>query len=144
MEVVAITRDLSIPLDELSFSAIRSSGPGGQHVNKVNTKVRLDFDLENSPSLNGEQKNLIRKRLAGRITKEGVLQVSSQRSRYQSKNRDDAIQRFALLLSGALHKRKMRKKTRVPAPSREKRLEAKKKRGLLKQSRGPVTGDGLS
>ena len=135
MESVEINQNLSIPLSELSFSAVRSGGPGGQNVNKVNTKVRIEFDLENSPSLTDEQKDMIRKRLRNRISGEGILQVSSQKSRHQASNREDAIHRFALLLSGALQKRKKRRKTKVPKAARQARLEDKKKRGLLKKSR---------
>jgi len=134
MESIEINRELSIPLDELVFSAVRSSGPGGQNVNKVSTKVRLEFNVEASPSLTGEQKDLIRKRLAARISGEGILQVSSQKSRHQASNRDDAIERFSRLLAGALQKRKARRSTRVPDASRE-RLEAKKRRSFLKQNR---------
>ena len=135
METVEVNPDLMIPLDELSFSAVRSSGPGGQNVNKVSTKVRLEFDVEKSPSLNDEQKELIKKRLAGRISGEGILRVSSQKTRQQASNREDVIRRFAGLLAGALQERKVRKKTRVPKTSRKERLEEKKKRGFLKQSR---------
>jgi len=122
-------------LDELTFSAVRSSGPGGQNVNKVNTRVILEFDLDKSPSLNEEQKTLIKKRLKGRISGEGIFRVSSQKSRQQSTNRDDAIRRFAGLLAGALQERKARRKTSVPKASRQERLEEKKRRGFIKQSR---------
>jgi len=122
-------------LDELTFSAVSSSGPGGQNVNKVNTRVILEFDLDKSPSLNEEQKTLIKKRLKGRISGEGIFRVSSQKSRQQSTNRDDAIRRFAGLLAGALQERKARRKTSVPKASRQERLEEKKRRGFIKQSR---------
>ena len=122
-------------MDELTFSAVRSSGPGGQNVNKVNTRVILEFDLDKSPSLNEEQKTLIKKRLKGRISGEGIFRVSSQKSRQQSTNRDDAIRRFAGLLAGALQERKARRKTSVPKASRQERLEEKKRRGFIKQSR---------
>lgn len=135
METIEINPDLSIPLDEISFSAVRSSGPGGQNVNKVSTKVQLEFDVDKSPSLNDEQKDLVKKRLAGRISGEGILRVSSQKTRQQASNREDVIRRFAGLLAGALQERKVRKKTRVPRTSRKERLEEKKKRGFLKQSR---------
>ncbi len=135
METVEINPDLKIPIEELSFSAVRSSGPGGQNVNKVSTKVRLEFDVEKSPSLNDEQKELIKKRLPGRISGEGILRVSSQKTRQQASNREDVIRRFAGMIAGALQERKVRKKTRVPKTSRKERLEEKKKRGFLKQSR---------
>ena len=135
MENIEINSELAIPFDELSFSAVRSSGPGGQNVNKVSTKVRLEFDVEKSPSLNDEQKALIKKRLAGRISGEGILRVSSQKTRQQASNREDVIRRFAGLIAGALQERKVRKKTGIPKKSRRDRLEEKKKRGFVKQSR---------
>jgi ribosome-associated protein len=135
METIEINQDLSIPLDELTFSAVRSSGPGGQNVNKVSTRVSLEFDVDKSPSLNEEQKNLIKKRLKGRISGEGIFRVSSQKSRQQSTNREDALRRFAGLLAGALQERKVRRKTGVPKASKQERLEEKKKRGFIKQSR---------
>jgi len=135
METIEINQEVSIPLDELSFSAVRSGGPGGQNVNKVSTKVRLEFDVDNSPSLTDEQKEMIRKRLRNRISGEGILRVASQKSRQQASNREDVIRRFAGLLAGALQKRKRRRKTRVPRAAREERLESKKRRGMLKKSR---------
>ena len=139
METIEINPDVSIPLDELYFSAVRAGGPGGQNVNKVSTKVRLEFDLDNSPSLTDEQKDMIRKRLRNRISGEGILMVASQKSRQQASNREDVIRRFTGLLAGALQKRKVRHKTRVPRAAREDRLESKKKRGMLKQSRNRLT-----
>lgn len=135
MESIEINQDLSIPMDELTFSAVRSSGPGGQNVNKVSTRVSLEFDVDKSPSLNEEQKTLIKKRLKGRISGEGIFRVSSQKSRQQSTNREDALCRFAGLLAGALQERKARRNTAIPKVSRQERLEEKKKRGFIKQSR---------
>lgn len=135
MESIDINQELSIPLDELAFTAVRSSGPGGQNVNKVSTKVSLEFDVDKSPSLTEEQKILIKRRLPGRISGEGILRVSSQKTRQQATNREDAVRRFAGLLAGALRERKVRRRTRVPKASRRERLEEKKKRGFVKQSR---------
>ncbi len=135
METIEINQEVSIPVDELTFSAVRSGGPGGQNVNKVSTKVILEFNVDKSPSLTDEQKELIKRRLAGRISGEGIFRVSSQKSRQQSTNREDAMRRFSGLLKGALQKKKIRRQTAVPKVSRQERLEEKKKRGFIKQSR---------
>jgi len=135
MESIEINQELSIPIDELTFSAVRSSGPGGQNVNKVSTKVSLEFNVDKSPSLNDEQKELIKRRLAGRISGEGIFRVSSQKTRQQATNREDAVRRFSGLLAGALQKKKVRRDTGVPKASKQERLEEKKKRGFIKQSR---------
>ena len=135
MESIDINQELSIPMAELAFSAVRSSGPGGQNVNKVSTKVCLEFNVDKSPSLTDEQRILINRRLASRISGEGILRVSSQKTRQQAANREDAVRRFSGLLAGALQKKKVRRDTRVPKAAKQERMEEKKKRGFVKQSR---------
>ncbi len=130
-----IQEGVAIPDEELSFSFSRSGGPGGQHVNKVSSRVTLHFDLAQSSSLTDEQKDAVRRTLAPRISKSGVLRVSSQRHRSQAANREDAKQRFAELLVDALAGRKPRRPTRVPKREKEKRLAGKKQKSLLKRSR---------
>ena len=130
-----ITGALNIPLSELSFSFSRSSGPGGQNVNKVNTRVTLAFDVVNSSSINERQRQLISSRLAPRINKNGVLRIAADSCRTQAGNRQEVIQRFVGLLRQALHRQRPRRKTRVPKRARERRLSAKKNRGRLKQLR---------
>jgi len=120
---------------ELTFTYARSGGPGGQHVNKVSTKVILQFDLDGSESLSGAQKNRIREKLAGRINREGILQVACDSRRSRALNQEEAIRRFAELLLSALKRPRPRKKTGVSRAQKEKRLEEKKKRGRLKQDR---------
>ena len=134
-KTVAINHDLRIPAAELLFRFSRSSGPGGQNVNKVNTRVTLIFDVAGSPSLTPEQRNLINNKLGTRINKQGRLQVTSYRHRTQGANRTAATERFVELLQGALQKRKPRKKTRVSRAAKKRRLLAKKQRGRLKQTR---------
>jgi len=107
-------------LSELSFTASRSSGPGGQNVNKVNTRVTLWFDVLNSPSLSGHQKELIWNRLPTRINKEGVLRIVSQKHRTQAANRDTAIERLALLLRESLQEALPRRETKIPKASKER------------------------
>lgn len=135
---IKITGRVSIPLRELWFTATRSSGPGGQNVNKVNTRATLRFDVINSSSLSSRQKQLIRNHLATRINKEGVLRVVSQKSRSQAANREAAIERFTLLLRESLQEVLPKKKTPIPRAARERRLEGKKHRSLLKEKRTRV------
>ena len=130
-----INDDLTIDDDELRFEFSRSSGPGGQNVNKVETKVRLLFDLRSSRSLTSEQRAQIAERLATRITKEGTLYVSSQRHRSREANRKATVDRFVELLADALAEDEPRVKTRVPRAQRKKRLESKRRRSRKKASR---------
>jgi ribosome-associated protein len=134
--MIRITDQLSIPEDELRFTASRSSGPGGQHVNKASTRVTLRFDLINSPSLSPDHKQLLLERLPTRISKKGELRVVSQKTRSQAANREVALERFVELLQQALESRPERKPTKLPAVAKEKRLADKKHRGYIKRKRG--------
>src|SRR6476659_9675040 len=107
--MIPITPDLAIPDEELSFVTSRSGGPGGQNVNKLETRVTVRFDVAGSPSLTEEQRAKILERLATRITRAGVLQVTSQKHRTQADNREAALERFAELLREALHEEAPRK-----------------------------------
>ena len=133
--MIEITDRVSIPEEELRLTASHSSGPGGQNVNKVSSRVTLWFDVENSPSLSPEQKDLIMLRLANRISKDGVLRVKSQQTRSQMENKDLAIERFAELLRDALKQVPMRKKTRVSKGAKLRRLEEKKQHSMVKHQR---------
>lgn len=133
--MIPISADLSIPENEISITASRSGGPGGQNVNKVSSKVTLAFDVRGSAALSEEQKRRIIQSLANRINKEGILQIASQRTRSQELNRADALSRFSELLRRALTPQRARIKTRVPAGAKRERLEEKKKRGNTKQAR---------
>jgi ribosome-associated protein len=126
----------SIGADELRFAYSRSSGPGGQYVNRVETRVTLLFDVAESPSLTDEQKRRVRRRLATRINKAGILRVVSQRHRTREANRRAAIERFEELLAEALRSPRPRRKTRVPAGAKRRRVESKRRRGEVKRSRG--------
>jgi ribosome-associated protein len=133
--VISITRGVEIPDAELEFVASRSGGPGGQNVNKVSSRVTLRFDIERSVAFNPEQRRRIRAKLSTRISKDGVLQVSSQRTRSQDLNREDVVVRFAELLREALHEDKPRVKTKATRGSREERIREKKLRTEVKQAR---------
>jgi len=137
-----ITPLITIPDQELWFTVSRSPGPGGQNVNKVNSRVTLWFDLAGSPSLSETDKAMIQSRLATRINKWGRLWVTAYAERSQHANREMAEARFILLLQEALHQDAPRRQTRVPASSRRQRLAAKKHRAAIKQqSRRPVRPD---
>ena len=133
--MIQITEKIGIPDQELVFTADRSSGPGGQNVNKVSTRVTLMFDLEHSPSLQPWQKQLIATRLSTRINKEGILRIVSQQTRSQAENRAAAIERFIELLKESLKKTPPRKKTKVPFAAKRKRLDEKKLQSRKKQQR---------
>ena len=131
-----INDNVSIDDVELRFEFARSSGPGGQNVNKVETKVRLLFDLRKSRSLNSQQRARIEERLATRITKDGILHVSSQRHRSREANRRATVERFVDLLAEALEEGEPRIRTKVPKGQREKRLESKRRQSQKKALRG--------
>ena len=136
--MLRINDDLSIDDDELRFEFARSSGPGGQNVNKVETKVRLLFDPRGSRSLNSRQRALIAERLATRITKAGLLYVTSQRHRTREANRKATIERFVDLVAGALEEDEPRVPTKVSKAQRKRRLESKRRRSHKKAMRGKV------
>jgi len=122
-------------IKELSFKAIRSSGAGGQHVNKVSSKIELTFDLENSSSLNLEEKELLYKNLATKLTKKNKLILFSDKSRSQHKNKEIAIKCFLDLLAEGLTRPKKRKATKPSKGSIQKRLKSKKKLSEKKVTR---------
>jgi ribosome-associated protein len=133
--MIRITERIGIPEEELWFTASRSSGPGGQNVNKVSSRVTLWFDAAGSPSLSEEDKSLIAERLQNRINKDGTLCVVSQETRSQLENRELAVKRFAELLRAALERLPARKKTRVSRAAKLRRLEEKRQRSNVKRDR---------
>ena len=136
MERLEITRTLSIPIAELSVSFSRSSGAGGQHVNKVSTRVEMRFDVARSGTLSEGQRAMLLKRLVSRLTATGVLVVNSDRHRSQSRNREDCQERLVAILAQALKPPPpKRRKTRPGRAAQRRRLDAKKRQGEKKSSR---------
>ena len=137
--MIHITPTIAIDQSEVKEEFIRSSGPGGQNVNKVSTAVQLRFNVADSPSLPDD----IRKRLlhlAGkRITEDGVLIIHARRFRTQERNRQDAFDRLVTLIRKASEKPKVRRKTRPTLKSKQRRLEAKHHRSEAKRMRQPAS-----
>jgi ribosome-associated protein len=140
-DLLVINDHLSIPPAELSFRFSRSSGPGGQHVQKSSTRVELLFDVASSPSLTESQRARVLERLAGYIDSAGVLHLVAQSERSQLRNREEVVARFQTLMRQALKRRKRRKPTRPTAASKERRLREKRRRSEIKEQRGKVQGE---
>ncbi len=122
-------------LTEIAFKAVRSSGAGGQNVNKVSSKVVLTFDLNNSLALDYEQKQLILDKLSSRLTSENILILNCDEDRSQLKNKTIVTKRFFEIIKTALHVPKERKETKVPKGVIEKRLNNKKSNSEIKENR---------
>ena len=120
---------------ELNFKAIRSSGAGGQHVNKVSSKIVLTFDVINSVNLTDEEKEVLLKNIKTRLSKESILTLNCDESRSQHKNKEIAIKRFLELIKNGLKVQKPRKKTKQSKASIRKRLEKKSRHALKKSNR---------
>ena len=123
-------------IGELTFKFSRSGGAGGQHVNKVSSKVLLQWNVEHSAAVSAEEKAMISTVLTNRINKEGILQLECDIDRSQIRNKEIAINRFTRILQEALVPAKPRKKTKIPYSSVLKRLDRKKQQSQLKASRG--------
>lgn len=124
-------------LTELTFKALRSSGPGGQHVNKTASKVEVSFDLENSQALSELEKDRLRRKLSTKISSEGIISVQSGETRSQHRNKTIVIERLIGLLNENLKVAKPRKKTKPSKGAVERRLKSKKQQALKKSNRKP-------
>ena len=123
---IFISASLTIPMRELSFSTSRSGGPGGQHVNKTETRVELTFDVLNAHSLSPAQRVKILRGLTNRIDTEGLLHITASEERSQFQNKHIAVERFRELLAAVLRPRKRRIATKPSGSAREKRIQSKK------------------
>jgi ribosome-associated protein len=132
--MIEITPSFSIDENELQFAFIRSSGPGGQNVNKVATAVQLRFDVSHS-SLPKDVKERLNHVAGRKMSSDGVLLIEAKKYRTQEQNREDALSRLTALLSHAFEKPKARRKTRPTKESKERRLKGKKVRGEIKKMR---------
>lgn len=130
--------DIQLIKSELTFSTSRSSGPGGQNVNKVNSKVTLKWDISQSPSLTEELKSHLLKKLASRITTEGVLMIVAQENRSQIQNKEEVVVKLEKLLIKAFQEKKPRKSTKPSKSSVQNRIEKKKKNSEKKQWRQKI------
>ena len=133
--MIKIKDGIEISEESIVFKFSRSGGPGGQSVNKVNTRVTVLFDVANCESFSDGQKKRIFTHLSTRANKDGVIRVVSQKFRTQKANRRVAVERFVELLREALKKKPVRKKTKVPEAAKRRRLEEKRRRSMLKRRR---------
>jgi len=136
-----VTDDFTIPAVELHEAASRSSGPGGQHVNKASTRVTLRWRVSTSDALDPVQRRRLQRRLEHRLTRRGHLVVHAGRFRSRTRNRELARERLAELVREALHVRTRRVATRPSRSSRERTLTHKRHRASLKRNRGRVRRD---
>ena len=136
--MIQITSSIAIDESEIQEEFIRSSGPGGQNVNKVATAVQLRFDVANSPSIPDEVRERLISLARNRITEDGVLIINARRFRTQGRNRQDAIERLAGLIRRAAEKPRSRRKTKPTLTSKMRRLDGKHYRAEKKKSRQRV------
>ncbi|MGA2840331.1 MAG: alternative ribosome rescue aminoacyl-tRNA hydrolase ArfB [Steroidobacteraceae bacterium] len=139
MPPLIITPDVAIPDEEFEWKFIRSSGPGGQNVNKVASAVQLRFLLPNNTSLPVAARNRLRRLAGQKLIDDGSILISARSERSQEQNRRDALERLAELIRAAMIEPKIRKKTRPTRASKERRIDSKKRRGTTKQGRGTRT-----
>lgn len=133
--MLLISSRITIPEEELLETFVRSSGPGGQNVNKVASAVQLRFDVGSTSALSGEVKQRLLRLAGSRATSEGAIVIEAKRYRDQEKNRMDARERLAALIRRALERPKPRKRTKPSRASIQKRLDEKKQRGEKKSLR---------
>ena len=139
--MIAVTTTISLDESELEFSFVRSSGPGGQNVNKVATAVQLRFDVVRSPSLPDDVRARLIARAGNKVTRDGVLLITARRFRTQERNRADAVDRLVEMIRSAATPPKRRRKTKPTRSSKVKRVEEKRLRSSTKRLRGRPLDD---
>jgi ribosome-associated protein len=141
MPALEVGDTVAIPLDEFQFETSRSGGPGGQNVNKVNSKVQLRWSPAASPSLPEPVKARLLLAVAGRLTREGELLISSTRTRDQARTVDDCLEKLRTLIEAALKPPKSRRATRPTLASKKRRVESKQRRADTKRGRRAPDSD---
>ncbi len=141
VEHVSISDDLSIPLDDFEFTAIKSQGSGGQNVNKVATAIHLRFDIDKCKALSESVKERLHAVDDSRISSGGIVIIKAQQYRSQERNKRAAIERLQDLIRGALAEEKPRVQTKPSKRSSKQRIESKRRRGQLKIARGEIKDD---
>ena len=144
MDTIQLGPTLALPLAELKFTFTRSGGPGGQHVNRSNSKVELQWNVANSPTLNDAQRTLLQERLTSYITNQGVLRLSADNSRSQFRNRAAVMRRLQLLVEQALRPRPTRRPTKQSRGYHQHRLRQKKAHGEKKGRRKKINPNSYS
>ncbi|MCP4676480.1 MAG: aminoacyl-tRNA hydrolase [Deltaproteobacteria bacterium] len=142
-EDIHIREGVVIPGSELKLTASRAGGPGGQHVNKTNSRITLEWDVASSQAFDEENRALIMEKLAFRLTQSGVLQLHVDDERSQHRNREIARHRLKEIVNAALAVQKKRIPTRVSARAKKRRVDNKKRRGTLKRRRRVPSDDDL-
>lgn len=130
-----VNEELRIPMSEFRFSYVRSSGPGGQNVNKVNSQAQLSWNLSRCQSLPEDVLNRLREAEKGRLSQDGILRLDSQRYRDREKNREDCLKRIAAMVLAVARPPKKRKKTKIPRAVHARRLHEKQIRSSVKETR---------
>lgn len=139
--MIEITNKISLNENELQFSFVRASGPGGQNVNKVSTVAQLKFDLRNNNSLPTEVKERLQKLVGKKLNNDGTIIIDARRFRSQERNKQDAIERLVALIKKSVEKPKARKKTKPTKAAKLKRLDSKRKKSNLKKNRTAMKRD---
>lgn len=140
--MLAVTSRIQIPREEFEFTFARSSGPGGQNVNKVNSKALLRWPIRSSPSLPEEVRTRFIERYRSRLTESGDVLISSQRYRDQARNVDDCLEKLREMILAVVQRPKTRKATKPSRASQRRRVEGKRQQSEKKQGRRQVRGDG--
>ena len=139
--MIQIAPTIALDESELEITFVRSSGPGGQNVNKVATAAQLRFDVAHSRSLPGAVRERLVARIGSRLTRDGVLIITARRFRTQERNRADAVERLVAMIRSAATPPRPRRKTRTPRAAKARRVDAKRRRSATKRLRGSVASE---